>query len=424
MGARPLLRTRESPFWVGTCVVCVCGALCVCGGCHGESNACQWRVLRCDVERHEVVCCASAARKNALDSNASLSAWGPKRCPCSRTSNDCLSTICDARGSKVLGILQGLAGVGHRTSCVKSSCHEQKSKGDRSGEHGGWNSTCIHGRHGGCARCQMLADVCEQWRLCIMEYLQRCQQKAQDVWVYRRINARATHNVQFQRCETKWLVVLEGTPTIWAIFLMLNAFLLPSSRWRKDPLRSGLFRIQTAYKRLGFWRTPAWMCRCAMWKNMLFRCMYVYDSERHFSSKVAQHWRFSCWFWSLLQTTIPGKKILSMLEAQENAAPGAKVPVLAAHHVFKHSKCFTSFVNVCVLVFVCRLSVCVCVCLCVSFWVCLRVYVRLRVCVLVSLSVCVCACVFLCVSVCVSVCVSNRNLDSKLRLRSMSKSKL
>ena len=72
--------------------------------------------------------------KNAFGSNASLLACGPQHCPFSRTSNDCLSTFYDTRGSRRARNSVGLARAGELVP-------QKKFNGERSGEQGGGNST-------------------------------------------------------------------------------------------------------------------------------------------------------------------------------------------------------------------------------------------------------------------------------------------
>ena len=104
-------------------VFCLCGAVGVCGECHGV----KWRVndvfVRCVFERHTSKSHDHCSKK-LLSRQRKLWACGPKRCRFSRTSHGCLPTFCDTRESSARNSA-GMAGAGCWTSssCLLSSFH-------------------------------------------------------------------------------------------------------------------------------------------------------------------------------------------------------------------------------------------------------------------------------------------------------------
>ena len=62
--------------------------------------------LRCVFERCDAVCHVGATRRNRLWRPRKPSAWRPKHCRFSRTSQGCLPMSCDTRGSKMPAILR------------------------------------------------------------------------------------------------------------------------------------------------------------------------------------------------------------------------------------------------------------------------------------------------------------------------------
>ena len=94
--------------------------------------------LRCVLERYDVICnvCATRKKKRFGDS-ASLQPTDPRFAHFLEHPNDCLSTFCDTRGSNVPAILRDWQGSDAERAVSLSSFHKKKSKGERSGEHGG-----------------------------------------------------------------------------------------------------------------------------------------------------------------------------------------------------------------------------------------------------------------------------------------------
>ena len=74
--------------------------------------------------------------KTAFGGNASLYPADLELRPFSRTSNDCLSTFCDTRGSKMPAILRDWQEL-DTEQAVSPARSTTRNPGERSGEHGG-----------------------------------------------------------------------------------------------------------------------------------------------------------------------------------------------------------------------------------------------------------------------------------------------
>ena len=100
-----LVRDASQTSMVLPRIVCLCGAVRVCGECHGVKWRVEWRVfalclgtVRCEISGSLWFC---ATRRNRVSRPRKPLACGPKHCRFSRTSHGCLPTFCKTRESKV-----------------------------------------------------------------------------------------------------------------------------------------------------------------------------------------------------------------------------------------------------------------------------------------------------------------------------------
>ena len=121
------------------------GGVCVCGECHGVSNdMLNDMFLRCVFERHDVKSqdhCCVLPRKNAFGGHASLQPADPSidhlfEHPTAACPRPMIHT-----GQKCPAILRDWDELDAERAVSWARSTKKKSKGERSGEHDGWNST-------------------------------------------------------------------------------------------------------------------------------------------------------------------------------------------------------------------------------------------------------------------------------------------